>query len=123
LYCCRLSSMKLPSPTDHVERVSVSTLEQPAFSLPSEPAVASHTFLVLPGPSPSPSSSLTHTDLQPAATTTTVSGPGPLKAFLYSEEESRGVAMQMSERDFVFCLTFVHSDSDFWHRKYFCVFQ
>lgn len=86
--------MKLPSPTEHLQRAISSPFDDFASSLPPEPRVAGHTFLVLDRPdsqSPSP--------FFYAPTTSVPVVPKPETAFLYSEGPSERVQFRRDIAD------------------------
>ncbi|XP_076454059.1 uncharacterized protein LOC143289096 [Babylonia areolata] len=86
-----VSVLKLPSPSDHLKHTVTSPFRTLPSSLPAEPMVAAHTFLLLhpppslPAPSPLP--------LSPASTDHP-HHPRPQAAFLYSDRPSGGAVVQ-----------------------------
>ncbi|KAL8586278.1 hypothetical protein ACOMHN_003793 [Nucella lapillus] len=79
-----LAELKLPSASEHLKRTVTSPFEALVTSLPSEPMVAAHTFLVLHPPPPS----LSPTPLYPSPTLSGSLTPHPQAGLFYNDRSS-----------------------------------
>ena len=87
----RLASLKLPSPTEHLQRAFSSPFDDFASPLPTEPVVAGHTFLVLDRPASDSASPFFY-----APTTADPLMPKPERDFLYGKAPSEGLQLEAS---------------------------